>query len=70
MTEYEAGYLRALKDVQITVRQMVNNLGSSPEGRMELLGVVSLLDGLIKTKVQRHGDYGDRDAPDPVSGSF
>lgn len=55
MTEYEAGYLQALKDVQITTRHMVSQT-DAPEGKIELLGVVSFLEGLIQTKVERHGD--------------
>ncbi|MBX9933597.1 MAG: hypothetical protein K2Y56_19100 [Methylobacterium sp.] len=70
MTEYEVGYLQALQDVQIAVRQMVNNQDASPEGKVALLGVVSLLEGLIKEKIEQDGDHDDQAAPDPLSGSF
>lgn len=70
MTDREAGYLKALKDVQDTVRQMVNDLGSSPEGKVDLLGVVSFLADLIKAKEGRQDDDGSQEAPDPLSGSF
>ena len=64
MTSYEAGYLQALKDAQIIARQMVADLGASPEGKVELLGMISFLTNLIDAKVTRHGDHGTEGASD------
>lgn len=60
----------SLKDTLVTVRQMVNDLGSSPEGKVELLGVVSVLDEFIEEKTGQDSDQDDQAAPDPLSGSF
>ncbi len=49
MTRYEAGYLQALKDARVTARQMVADT-DAPEGKVELLAVVSFLTGLIDAK--------------------
>lgn len=50
---------------------MVLDLGTSAEGRFELLGVVSLLDTLIKDMDAPSDEAADGlDAPDPLSGSF
>ena len=62
MTSYEAGYLQALKDARVTARQMVADLGASPEGKVELLGMISFLTDLIDAKVVRHGDHGTEGA--------
>lgn len=70
MTDHDAGYLQALQDVQEAVRQMVNDLGSSPEGKAELGHVMWFLDDLIRAMNKRHGDHNDQDAPDPLSGGF
>ncbi len=56
MTRYEAGYLQALKDARVTARQMVADT-DVPEGKIELLAMVSFLTGLIDAKVARHGDH-------------
>ncbi|WP_264046161.1 hypothetical protein [Methylobacterium flocculans] len=64
MTSYEAGYLQALKDAQITARQLVADLGASPEGKVELLGMISFLTNLIDDKVARQGDHGTEGASD------
>ena len=69
MTEYDAGYLRALRDVQISVRQMADDLGSTSEGKVEILGV-SFLEGMIRTNGELDGEHNGQDAPDPRSGSF
>ncbi|MCJ2036407.1 hypothetical protein [Methylobacterium sp. J-068] len=56
MTRYEAGYLQALKDTRVTARQMVADT-DVPEGKIELLAMVSFLTGLIDAKVERHGNH-------------
>lgn len=70
MTDRDEGYLQALKDAQETVRQMVSEHGASPESKDGMRRVAAFVDGLIKTKVQRHGDHEAQDAPDPIGGSF
>ena len=70
MTDYEAGYLQALKDVQGAVGQMVSDHGTSPDGKIEMLDVESFLDSLIKTKVKRHQEHNIQDAADLIGGSF
>ena len=67
MTDHEAGYVQALMDVQVTIRQMVKELSPSPEGKIELLGVVSFLDIMIKTKMKPSGLH---DASDPTAAAF
>jgi hypothetical protein len=54
MTEREAGYLHALADVESEVRKTVQDPSTSTEGRLELLGVLSLLSELVAVKVQSH----------------
>ena len=72
MTDHDAGYVQALMDVQVAIRQMVKELSPSPEGKIELLGVVSFLDIMIKTKMKLElaGDHNVEDAPDPSGGGF
>ena len=70
MTDHDAGYVQALMDMQMAIRRMVNDLGTSSEGKIELLGVVSFLDTMIKTKMKPAVDHDGQDAPDPLSGSF
>jgi hypothetical protein len=52
VTDFEAGYLRALTDMQAAVRLMVNEPSTSPDGRVDLLGVVSLLESLIDVQTE------------------
>ena len=54
MTERDAGYLHALADVQSEVRKMVQDPSTSSEGKLELLGVLSLLSELVDMKVRAH----------------
>jgi len=56
MTEREAGYLHALSDVQNEVRRMVQDPSTSRDGRLELLGVLSLLSELVDVKVRAYHD--------------
>ena len=65
MTDHDAGYAQALMDMQMTIRLMVKDLVASPEGKIELLGVVSFLDIMIKTKMKL-----EQDAPEPIGVSF
>ena len=53
MIERDAGYLHALSDVQSEVRRMVQDPSTSSEGKLELLGVLSLLSELVDTKMRR-----------------
>ena len=72
MTDHDAGYVQALMDMQVAIRTMVKDLNPSPEGKIELLGVVSFLDILIKTKMNPEHDE-TRDlgvTPEPVAASF
>jgi hypothetical protein len=71
MTEHEAGYLQALKDVQKAANEMVSDPGVSEDGKLELLRVVSYLDVLVKQHSGQPCD-GERgnDVPEPLSGSF
>jgi hypothetical protein len=71
MTDYEAGYLQALKNVQKAASGMVRDPGVSEDGKLELLRVVSYLDVLIKQHCDQpnEGEQGDQ-APEPLSGSF
>ncbi len=57
MTEREAGYLQALRDVQEAVRQVGDDLGSSPNDGAAMLGIASLLSGWINIRLARHGDH-------------
>ena len=72
MTDHEAGYVQALMDMQIALRRMVHDEGASPEGKIELLGVVSFLGVMIKTKMglEQNSDHDEQGAPNPLSGSF
>lgn len=70
MTEYEAGYLQALTDVELTIQQMRRDRGAAPEAKAELLEVASLLARLIEAKKRRYGSVIDTGASDPLSGSF
>jgi hypothetical protein len=71
MTEYEAGYLQALKDVQKATSGMVRDPGISEDGKLELLRVVSYLDVLIQERTdQPNKDEQEDDAPEPLSGSY
>jgi hypothetical protein len=54
MTERDAGYMLALSDVQSEVRKMVQDPSTSREGKLELLGVLSLLSELVDGKVRAH----------------
>ena len=63
MNDHDAGYVQALMDMEMAIRRMAGGLVISPEGKIELLGVVSFLDILIKTKMKP-------DASDPIGGSF
>ena len=62
MTSYEAGHLQPLKDARITAQQMITDLGTSPEGKVELLGMISFLTNLIDAKVTRLGGHGTEGA--------
>ena len=70
MTDDEEGYLQAMKDVKARADQMVNDLGTASDGKVEISHFMSFLDRLIAMKERRHGDQGGKDAPDPISGSF
>jgi hypothetical protein len=59
VTKYEAGYLQALGDVQEAVRVFTDET-RSPNGKFELLGVLSLLGKLID--ITDAGDGGERTA--------
>ena len=63
MTEREAGYLQALRDVQEAVRQIGDDLGSSPNDGAAMLGIASLLSGWIDIRLARHGN----DVPEGAS---
>ena len=63
MTDHDAGYVQALMDMQMAIRQMVKELVASPEGKIELLGVVSFLDIMIKMKMEPN-------APAPIDSRF
>ena len=54
MTERDAGYLYALADVQSEVRKMVLDPTTSKDGKLELLGVLSLLSELVDAKMRHH----------------
>ena len=56
MTDHDAGYVQALMDMQVAIRTMVKDLSPSPEDQIELLGAVSFLDILIKTKMNPERD--------------
>ena len=68
MTGYDAGYLQALKDVEITVCQMVSDLDSSPKDKTELFNVISFLAGLIQARVERYGDPDSEEAGNENAG--
>lgn len=63
MTKYEAGYLQALTDVQEAVQVFAGET-ASPDGKLELLGVLSLLGKLIG--ITEAGDGGETTA-DPAN---
>jgi hypothetical protein len=63
VTKYEAGYLQALRHVQEAVR-VFSGETLSPDGKLELLGVLSLLDKLID--LTEAGDGGETTA-DPAN---
>ena len=70
MTDYEAGYLQALRDTQLVVRQMVNDPNASPAGKNEMLRVVSFLDGVIRINERGHATSDATNAPNPLGSSF
>ena len=70
MTDHDAGYVQALKDVRDTVCRMVNDLGATPENKDGMRRVVSYLADLIQSKEGGQGTSDADDAPDPLSGSF
>jgi hypothetical protein len=52
MTERDTGYLHALAGVQNEVRMMVHDSSTTSEGKLELLGVLSLLSELVDAKIR------------------
>ena len=70
MTDYEEGYLQAVKDVKARADQMVDDLGAASSGKIEIGHFMSFLDRLVAMKERRHGGQDGKEAPDPISGSF
>ncbi|KQP82839.1 hypothetical protein [Methylobacterium sp. Leaf117] len=67
MTERDAGYLYALADVQSEVRKMVLDPSTSKDGKLELLGVLSLLSMLVDAKMQREDGREVRETSDEIA---
>jgi hypothetical protein len=63
MTDFEAGYLQALSDIHSTVWQAAQQIGTHSEGRLELLGVISLLNEQIRV---RAADWGGIEPDEPA----
>lgn len=53
MATYEDGYLQALLDMKATVCMLVNEPEIPAEGKLELLGVVSLIVEMINGTIER-----------------
>lgn len=70
MTDYEEGYLQAVKDVKARADQMVNKLNAASDRKVEISHFMSFLDRLVAVKERRQGDHSGKDAPDLTTGSF
>ncbi len=55
MTDYEEGYLQAVKDVRARADQMVHDIGAESDGKAEIAHFMSFLDRLVAMKERRHG---------------
>ena len=61
MSTYEDGYLQALMDVKATVHTLVNEPSIPNDGKLELLGVVSILEAMIRVTIEHPTDPGGHD---------
>lgn len=59
MAAYEEGYRQALLDMRANVSVLVNEPNVPNDGKLELLGVVSLINEMIKGTIERPTDPAD-----------
>ncbi|WP_019906102.1 hypothetical protein [Methylobacterium sp. 77] len=67
-TDRADGYHEALSNVRNTIQRRVNEADVSNDGKLELLGLLSMLDDMLNSG--RPAQDADRSAPVPLSGSF
>ncbi|MCJ2132432.1 hypothetical protein [Methylobacterium sp. E-045] len=66
--EREEGYFIALANMRSHIRRRVNEADIANDAKLELLGLLSMLDDMLKGEAP--SEEHDNDAPEPLSGSF